>query len=206
MKEIERLATLYRIDEYEAACMVSTIFDPVAPKGSHVDYNKLTYAFMKQDKYFSKANSISSKVESDVPETGLGEKIYLMDSCTPKEYLSYKQGGVQPVTTDLYVVNSISEKFKFPNGVINALIDYVLKTSDNILSKAKCERYASGMAREGINTTRDAMTYFLKLHKAQKRAQNKQKEENGESLKTTSKEKQQELNNLMNELEILHNK
>ncbi|MBO4540951.1 MAG: hypothetical protein J5736_03155, partial [Bacilli bacterium] len=42
----------------------------------------------------------------------------------------------------------------------NAVMDYVLQTNDNILSKASCEKLAAAVLREGCKTSRDALDFL----------------------------------------------
>ena len=67
------------------------------------------------------------------------------------------------------IINDISKKFQLPNAVINALIDYVLATNDNILARALTEKIAASLAREGVTTAIDAMNYLKKIRKRGKK-------------------------------------
>ena len=55
-----------------------------------------------------------------------------------------------------------------PNGIINAIVDYTLTKKNNILDKFFAEKIASGILREGITTTIDAMNYMKSLNKKRK--------------------------------------
>ena len=57
-----------------------------------------------------------------------------------------------------------------PNGIINAIVDYTLTKKNNILDKFFAEKIASGILREGITTTIDAMNYMKSLNKKRKTA------------------------------------
>ena len=170
MKEIERLATLYAISEEAAAQTVSELYDPYAKKGSRVDFEELGKRFMDITNYrgFSHTN-YGRKGKGVSGETDLANKINLMEKVSPAKYLSYLQNCTVPASSDLKIINDISKKFKLPNAVINALIDYVLATNDNILSRALTEKIAASLAREGVTTAIDAMNYLKKIRKRGKK-------------------------------------
>ena len=170
MKEIERLATLYAISEEAAAQAVSELYDPYAKKGSRVDFEELGKRFMDITNYrgFSHTN-YGRKGKGVSGETDLANKINLMEKVSPAKYLSYLQNSTVPASSDLKIINDISKKFQLPNAVINALIDYVLATNDNILARALTEKIAASLAREGVTTAIDAMNYLKKIRKRGKK-------------------------------------
>lgn len=163
MKEIERLATLNDIDEETAASLLVTIYDPNQGKGKHVDYMQLAKLFQEEINY----NTLSHKrkvVKSNTNSgnTDLANKINFMETVSPKRYLSVIANGTKPALSDLRLVDDLSKNFNLPNSVINTLIDFVLSTNNNILSRALTEKIAASLAREGITTTIDAMEFLNK--------------------------------------------
>ena len=170
MKEIERLATLYAISEEAAAQAVSELYDPHAKKGSRIDFEELAKRFMDITNYRGFSHSSYGRRGKGVSgETDLANKINLMEKVSPAKYLSYLQNSTVPASSDLKIINDISKKFQLPNAVINALIDYVLATNDNILSRALTEKIAASLAREGVVTAIDAMNYLKKIRKRGKK-------------------------------------
>ena len=172
MKEIERLATLNGISEEEAANAVASIYDPYAGRGKHIDFAKLARIFQEQTDYsylLTKKNGRSPNRNSGSSE--LAGKINIMETRSPKEFLALLQNGTQPAPSDLRIVDDLSRKFNLNNSVINAIIDFVLTTNNNVLSRALCEKIAASLAREGITTTIDAMNYLKKVSSG-KRGQN----------------------------------
>ncbi len=168
MKEIERLSTLNGISEAEAASAVASVYDPYAPKGKHIDFEKLTSMFQERTEYSyllsKKLNRSSNKVSGN---SNLAGKINIMETRTPKQFLALLQNGTQPALSDLKIVEALSKKFNLNNSVINAIIDYVLATNNNILSRSFCEKIGASLAREGITTTIDAMNYLKKVSRGQ---------------------------------------
>ena len=117
--------------------------------------------------YYPKANGgeqpkvkyVNSEVNSD---TILADKIRLMESTAPVVFLEYLQNGIKPTFTDISVVSALAET-GLPNGIINAVVDYTLQKKNNILDRFFAEKILSGIAREGITNTLDAMNYMKKL-------------------------------------------
>ena len=170
MKEIERLATLYGVSEESAAQAVAEIYDPYSPKDKRIDFEELTKIFMDETHYhFLSKNRASERNGRVGGDTDLAHKINIMERLSPKDYLSVLQNGTTPALSDLRLINDLSKKFKLPNCVINALIDYVLKVNDNVLSRAFAEKVAASLARENIKTTIDAMNYLKKIKNKGKR-------------------------------------
>ena len=91
-----------------------------------------------------------------------------MESVSPKKFLALLQNGSQPALADLKLIDSLSKNFNLSNPVINAVIDYTLINCKNILSRAYAEKIAASLAREGIETTIDAMNYLNNFKKSKK--------------------------------------
>lgn len=165
MKEIERLASLYGVNEETAALNVAELYDPLANKNHRVDFDELAKRFQEETNYrfLSKGGNTRRRTGRIHGTTDLANKINLMEALSPKDYLSVLQNGSTPASSDLKLINDLSKKFRLPNSVINAIVDYVLAINDNVLSKAFAEKIAGSLAREGIQTTIDAMDYLKKV-------------------------------------------
>ena len=164
MKEIERLATLNGIGESDAAQAVASIYDPYLGKGKHVDYDKLAKIFQERTDYsFLLSKKLNRNRNQNSGSSELAGKINIMETRSPKEFLALLQNGSQPALSDLKIVDDLSRKFQLNNSVINAIIDYVLTTNDNILSRGLCEKIGASLAREGVQTTIDAMNYLKRV-------------------------------------------
>lgn len=165
MKEIERIATLNGVNEIDAAKAVVNIYDAYAGKGKHIDFVKLTKMFQEDGGMRFKSNRSENNQEEpnlNSGKTEIARKINLMETVSPKRFLSILQNGTKPAISDLRLVDDISKNFNLPNSVINALIDYTLSMNDNVLSRPYCEKVAASLAREGVKTTIDAMNFLRK--------------------------------------------
>ena len=169
MDELYRLATLYGIDETTAANYVAETYNPSERKGKHIDFEAITKLFQTEVSYtVRKRRYVSKKENFNTGETALASKINLMESVSPKKFLALLQNGSQPAMSDLKLIDSLSKNFNLSNPVINAVIDYTLTNCKNILSRAYAEKIAATLAREGIETTIDAMNYLNNFKKSKK--------------------------------------
>ena len=198
MKEIERLAALNGISEEEAANAVASIYDPYAGKGKHIDYNRLASIFQEQSDYSYLLNKNSSRrPNGNSGSSRLAGKINIMETRSPKEFLALLQNGTQPASSDLKIVDDLSKKFHLNNSVINAIIDFVLTTNNNVLSRPLCEKIAASLAREGITTTIDAMNYLKKVsqgYKSGKKVSSRVEEKEEKTVQNNKKSSKTPLN------------
>lgn len=194
MKEIERLATLNGIGESEAAVAVSSVYDPYAGKGKHIDFAKLTKIFQEHSDYsYLLGKKINKTHNPNSGSTELAGKINIMETRSPKEFLALLQNGSQPAISDLKIVDELSRKFHLPNPVINAVVDYVLSTNDNILSRALCEKIGASLAREGVTTTIDAMNYLKRVRHASRKKNSEVTTIDKEEIESKPKEEKKEV-------------
>ena len=168
MKEIERLATLNGVSEEDSAILVNQLYDVEQEKGQRIDFDKLAKIMQEKTdyKYRNKGGKNNNREPNLINgESDLAKKINLMESKSPKDYLSYLQGGTKPASADLKVIDGLSKNYGLPNPVINAIVDYVLYKADNVLSRAYAEKVAVSLVRENILTAVDAMNYLKKVDK-----------------------------------------
>ena len=210
MKEIERLATLYGVDVINTASIVAEVYIPSNDKGKRVDFDKLKSLLQNEVNYRflvrPKTNAHKGGVTSN---TDLALKVNLMEIKSPKDYLSVLQNGTTPAVPDLKLIDDLSVKFGLNNGVINALIDFVLTTNNNVLNRAYCEKVAASLAREGVTTALDAMNYLKSVNEKRKsnikiatrRPKNTKIEEETPVVNTTPTEEELDWNSLISDIE-----
>ena len=195
MKEIERLATLNGIGETDAANAVASIYDPYLGKGKHVDFDKLAKIFQERAAFSTYKNSLFNRSNNtNSGETDLAIKINIMEKYAPKEYLAILQNGSQPAMSDLKIVDDLSKKFRLSNPVINVVIDYVLRINNNILYKGLCEKIAASLAREGVQTTIDAMNYLKRVSRRSPKTVEPKVSNKKEEKKPVEKKEKESLN------------
>jgi len=158
MKEIERLATLFGLNEKQ---MANIVVKEYWVNGSlHLEFDKIKNRAEEE----IKVNVAQTNEKSNVSGSSeLATKIQMMDEVAPAKFLQYLQNGTKPARSDINIINSLSKDYGFGNGIINVVVDYVLNKNNNVLSKNYCEKIASSLAREGCKTTVDAMNYLKKI-------------------------------------------
>ena len=167
LKEIERLAALFSLDELTMAEIVVDAYDP-DNKAQRINFQRVSDRAKEEVKFpffHRKSKGEKTHVTSD---SELASKIKLMDAMAPGEYLRIKQNNTAPSRSDLDIVDDLSKNFGFSHGVINALIDYVLAKNKNVLSRRYIEKIASSLARESVTTAIDTMNYLIKINSAWK--------------------------------------
>ena len=159
MREIERIATLFGLDETTMASIIIDEFDP----SMNPHFNSASVIEKAKDsiKYpFLTKKNTRSKINSN---SVLSKKIRMMEDTSPIDWLKLLQRNTKLASADIAIIESLSSNYGFSNGIINAVIDYVLTKNNNVLSKNYCEKIASSLAREDIETTIDAMNYLNKI-------------------------------------------
>ncbi|WP_147532588.1 replication initiation and membrane attachment family protein [Bacillus marasmi] len=82
--------------------------------------------------------------------------IHYLETTSPRKFLK-DQGGGEPSKVDLKLIEDIMFQKDLPSGVINVLIDYVMKTNDMKLPKSLTDKIASHWARKKVKRVKDAM-------------------------------------------------
>ena len=91
--------------------------------------------------------------------------IYTFETLRPYELLKSKNNGAEPTTRDLKLSEDLIIKYGLKPGVTNVLIDYILKTNNNKLTRSLAETIAGQWQRLNIETVDDAMKVAEKEHK-----------------------------------------
>lgn len=140
--------------------------------------------------------------------------IYTFETIRPYELLKSKNKGAEPTARDLKLAEDLIINYGLKPGVANVLIDYILKTNNNKLTRSLAETIAGQWQRLNIETVDEAMKLAEKEHKKYHKnktpstaSQSKIKKEekipewfNKEIKKQeASKEAQEEMKNLLKE-------
>ena len=113
-----------------------------------------------------------------------GKMIYIFENTSPYDFLRSKCGDAEPVKRDLKLLEDLIIDYKLKPGVVNVLIDYVLKTNDNKLTKSLVETIAGQWIRKKIETVEDAMEIARKNHQMNIRSQSIKKNVNNKNSNT----------------------
>lgn len=119
-----------------------------------------TLVYAMQPKYLKSPTGDTSK---------WAKMIYTFESMTPYDYLRSKYKNGEPTLRDLKLVENLLVDTGLRPGVVNALLDYVLKVNNQKLSKPYLDTLAGQLARLNIETVEDAMRVIEKEHKKLKK-------------------------------------
>jgi len=129
--------------------------------------NLPTLIYNKQPAYLKKPEGDTSK---------WAQMIYLFENITPYQLLKRKYKGAEPTQRDKQLVENLITNQKLNYGVVNVLVDYVLKVNDNKLNKNFIETIAGQWKRKNIQTVEEAMKLAEKDHKKYKELNNSTKQ------------------------------
>ena len=162
------LAYLYDID---AAKMGNIIKSCINERGT---VNRDELRKVARDHYqFDHSGLLPTVIEQTQPEylrkpigdnSNIAKMIYTFETVSPYDFLRSKCGDAEPVKRDIKLLEDLIIDYKLKPGVVNVLIDYVLKTNDNKLTKSLVETIAGQWSRKNIETVEDAMEIARKNH------------------------------------------
>ncbi len=170
MKElIINLSFLYEIDP---VIMADIVRASVNEKGNIIkeDLRKNTRKYYQ----YNNDNRLPSLLFKSQPEylksangdnSDRGRMIRVFENYSPYEFLKAKYKGGKPTAKDMEILEGLLEDQKLNPGVINVLIDYVLRTNNNKLTKSYIETIAGHWKRSNIETAEEAMSIAEKEHK-----------------------------------------
>lgn len=161
-KEISRLSLLFGLDELQMSEFVSQIYNFEDEK--HLDHEKLYNLAVKANQFGIIRNTHESNIQYP-DENEFGKYANLVSNIPPFEFLKLKQGYTNPAPSDVRLINQLSSEMNLEFGVINVLIDYVLRKYNNQLSKELVLKIAGSLKRSKIETAYDAISYFYRSNK-----------------------------------------
>ena len=97
--------------------------------------------------------------------SNIAKMIYTFETTSPYDFLKSKHNGAEPGKRDVLLLENLLIDFKLKPGVVNVLIDFVLKTNDNKLNRAIIETIAGQWSRKKIETVEEAMETAKKNYK-----------------------------------------
>lgn len=99
--------------------------------------------------------------------------IECFECTTPYDFLKAKYGGSKPTSKDISLVESLLVDQELNPGVVNVLIDYVLRTNEKKLNKNLVQAIASQWKMCNITTVKDAMKQAEKEYRKINQAKEK---------------------------------
>lgn len=94
--------------------------------------------------------------------------IHLFETTSPYDFIKSKYKTGNPTSSDLSIVSYLLIDLDLKPGVVNVLVDYVLRINNNKLIKSFVEVIASQWKKSGIETVEDAMNIAEEEYKKKK--------------------------------------
>ena len=101
--------------------------------------------------------------------------IYQFETTSPYDFLVNKHNGTKPTKNEYSILEYLLIDMNLKPGVVNVLLDYVLKINNNKLIKGFIEVIAEQYSRLKIETVEDAMNLAEKEYKKNKKIKEKTK-------------------------------
>ena len=94
--------------------------------------------------------------------------IHMFETTSPYDFINSKYKTGNPTSSDLSIISYLLIDLNLKPGVVNVLIDYVLKINNNKLIKSFVEVIAAQWSKSGIETVEQAMEIAEKEYKKKK--------------------------------------
>lgn len=126
---------------------------------------------------FENAGKLPSLVYRNQPEylrkpvgdiSKRAKAIYYFETTSPYDFLYTKNNNTEPSSRELKIIENLMVDFNMNPGVVNVLIDYVLRINQNKLVKSFIESVASQWVRSKVETVEQAMKLAEKEYKERK--------------------------------------
>lgn len=165
--EISRIALLFGLDILSMCDAFEVSFSPFSDNCLDYDMLYKTCAKMSQGVNIKEKQITNSEYDDN---DAFGKMINQMANNSPFEYLKLKQGYTNPSPADVKIINDLSVKYGFSNGVINAIVDYTLRTCNDSLPAAYVDKIGATLARKKVTTALGACNAL----KSRRRRKNKE--------------------------------
>ena len=106
--------------------------------------------------YKNQPEYLRKKIKDDSKRSKM---IYMFEVTSPYDFINSKYKNGNPTASDLKIIAHLLLDLELKPGVVNVLIDYVLKINNNRLTKSYVETIASQWSRSNIETVEDAMKF-----------------------------------------------
>ena len=169
---ILNLAFLYDLD----AMKISSILQSCINERGTINKNDLRKA-CRNYYQFDHGGVLPTVINRSQPEylrTPLGDNskrakmIYTFETISPYDFLKSKNSSGEPTKRDVRLAETLIIDYGLKPGVVNVLMDYVLKTNNNKLTTSLVETIAGQWSRLKIENVEEAMLLAEKEHKKYK--------------------------------------
>ncbi len=177
---IYKLAYIYNLDEGELSELIRNsvnekkIIDKDLLRSNCHNY----YTFEHQNTtpslvYKKQPEYLRTKVSDGSRKS---KQIYTFETTSPYDFLTGKNKGIKPSKKELLLVENLMVDYELTPGVVNVLVDYVLRINDNKLTRNFVLTIANQWKRSNIKTVEEAMAICKKENKNKVKAKVVRKE------------------------------
>lgn len=176
---INSLAFVYNIDDLN---MQGLVRNSLNEKGL-IDKNELRKS-ARNFYQFEQGGKLPTLIYSKQPDylktpsgdtSNWAKQVYTFENITPYDYIRSKYKNGEPTLRELQIIEDLMVKQKMKPGVVNVLIDYVLKVNNQKFTRSYVETVASQWSRLNIETVEGAMRTAEREHKKLKKMLTKEK-------------------------------
>ncbi len=169
---INSLAFVYDLDTLKMSELLRTVIN----ENGVIDKDALRLNARKYYQ-FNNSGTLPTLIYRTQPEhlknpvgdmSNRGKMLYIFENTSPYDFLRNKYHGSEPTSRDLNLLEYLAVDLELNPGVINVLVDYVLRINNNKLTKAYVETIAGQWKRMNIQTADSAMKTAEKEHKKNK--------------------------------------
>ncbi len=180
------LMTISFIYDYDNECMIELIRNSITDK--HTIDKKLLRDNANKYYQFENMGKLPSLIYKKQPEylrsssevvSNRLKMINLFETTSPYDFIKSKYKTGTPTSSDLNIIAYLLLDLDLKPGVVNVLVDYVLKINNNKLNKSFVETIAAQWKKSNIEMVEDAMNIAEKEYK--------KRNEQTTSYKTSSK-------------------
>ncbi len=175
-----RISSIYDYDNEE---MAELIRNSVTEKRT-IEKDKLRELALKyyQFENFGKVPNLIYKNQPEYLRTtkdGVSKKmqmIHVFETTSPHDFLAskYKTGSL--AVSDIKIIAYLLDDLKLQPGVVNVLVDYVLRINNNKLTKGFVDAIAAQWKKSNIETVEDAMNIAKEEYRNRKKDVSKKQE------------------------------
>lgn len=165
------------IYDYDNECMVELIRNSITDK--HTIDKKLLRENASKYYQFENMGKLPSLIYKKQPEylrsssevvSNRMKMINLFETTSPYDFINSKYKTGTPSNSDLNTIAYLLLDLDLKPGVVNVLVDYVLKINNNKLTKSFVDTIAAQWKKSNIETVEDAMNIAEEEYKKRKEA------------------------------------
>ncbi len=166
---LNQLAFVYNIDTLKMIELIRLSINDIGV----IDKEKIRLNARKNYEY-NNNGSLPTIVYRSQPEhlktptgdlSNRGKMIQVFENTKPYDFLRSRNRNHKPTTRELKTIEHLAIDFELPPGVINVLVDYVLRVNEGRFVPAYIEEIASTWSRNNIKTVPEAMDQATKSYK-----------------------------------------